>query len=205
MQRATYQGVCVIFTIGTLLFASIYGLASLWPKYEERFVAMGVLGRNMKAEEYYPGNDSTVRVGDTLIWYINLYNHWDKDQNVSILVKVLNATNSPPDDLKNEPSPIPPIMDMRLLLNENETRIIPFTWQIEEAKFTWNTTALEKLAINNQTIPLNVYGEPRSLFRMVFELWLFNQETGRYEYGWYPRDLSHRVWNGIWINVTSSS
>lgn len=195
----------VFFTlsiIATLILASIYVLVYSWPRYEERFIAMGILGRNKRAEDYYPANGTIIKVGDLVLWHIYIYNHWDKIQNVSIRIKILNSTMPSPDDNNNEPSPIPPVSEIRLLLSENETRLIPFLWHIEEAVIHENEKIIKKLVINDETVSPNVYGNQTSLFRIIFELWLFNAETGEFEYGWYQKNVHYVVWNGIWFNAT---
>jgi len=187
--------------MGALIFVSIYILSSLWPKYEERFIAMGILGKNMKAEDYYSGNDSRIKVGDKIQWYIYLYNHWDKTQNISILIKVLNSTMPAPDDLRDEPSPIPPIWEIRLILDENETKIVPFFWYIKDVEIQENMTIIKELVINDNPVSLNIYGENTTRFRLIFELWILNEETGKYEYGWDSKGVHYCVWNGMWFQT----
>ena len=203
MKWDKYQGLFGLFIVCTLTLASVYILVYSWPKYEERFIAMGILGRNGKAEDYYPKNDSSIQVGDQVYWYIYVYNHWDKVQNVSIMVKILNSTTPPPNDLKDESSPASPILEIRLLLNENETRLVPFFWHVEDAEIRKNVTVINKLVINEKTISLNVYGKPDSFFRIIFELWIFNEETGSFEYGWHSKEIHYCVWNGMRFDVTS--
>ena len=205
MSWRRYQAFTVLLTIGAMVLASVYIIVQLRPKYQERFIAMGILGTNRRAEDYYPGNGMSMKVGDQVHWYIYIYNHWDEANEVSILVKFLNSTMPPPDNLEDEPSPVQPVFEITVVLDENETRLMPFFWHVQDAEFGENMTVISRLTINDETVALNVSGERGSLFRIVFELWLFNEKKEIFEYGWHFRDAHYSVWNGMWFNLTSTS
>ncbi|MEM3704240.1 MAG: hypothetical protein QXX79_07490, partial [Candidatus Bathyarchaeia archaeon] len=122
-----------IFIIGALvlfLIIVVAVLSAFWPKYEERFFELGLLGKDRKAEGYYPNDNSTLEVGSQILWYIYVHNHMGSAQSVSVRVKLLNSTMEAPDDRKNKPSPYPSFIEFPLFLSVDETVFVLFSWSV---------------------------------------------------------------------------
>ena len=159
-----------------------------WPKYEEQFIELGLLGKNKLAEDFFPNANSMVPVNAQIDWYIYLHNHMDNTQNVILKVKLLNSAMELPNDLKHEPSPYASFVEFPLVLSNNETLIFPFSWSITELNHPSASVVLEQLKVNNETIDVNVAAASTSYFQMVFELWVYDSSSGEYLFGWTTRD-----------------
>ena len=172
----------VIGVLVSVLILSVAVISAFWPKYEERFFELGLLGKNKKAEEYYPNNNSTLEVGSNVLWYIYLHNHMGSPQDVSVRLKLLNSTMQAPDDREHEPSPFPYFMEFPVSLSIDETLLIPVSWSVVEAISQGENVTIDRLRVNNQTVSMSVLSSNR--FRMVFELWVYDQSSQQYRFGW---------------------
>jgi len=63
-----------------------------------------------------------------------------------------------------------------------------------------------ELQINNQTFPLQDSAAPNGYnFRLIFELWTWNVDSGAFEFGWWQATEHHVAWLQLWFNATSVS
>jgi hypothetical protein len=189
----------------TILIATIYIISLFWPRYEEYFFELGLLGGNKKAEDYFLGNTSDVRVGSKIIWYIYLGNHMGSPQNVSIRVKLLNSTMLAPDDRSHEPSPYPVLVEVPVSLGVDETTLVPFVWEISEADFLNDSVIVNGLLINNVPVDVNASALVGSRFRLVFELWVYNQSLSDYRFFWTSKGELYSASIYMWFSATSPS
>lgn len=207
MNLREYRTVLVALGLVLMLIVTVAVISAFWPKYEERFFALGILDGNKRAEHYYPNDDSNIGINSLVQWYIYVYNHMGSAQNVSIKVKLLNSTLQGPDTSKRVHSPIPDFYNFSLALNINETQLLPFFWYISEATPSGNFTIITQLVINNETLDLNDLNLNVSAvsgfdFRMVFELWVYNEASGNFEFTWESKEESYCAWNQMWFNAT---
>lgn len=197
----------LIITICTLLAVLVLVVATFgafWPKYEEQFFELGLLGENKTAEYYYPNDNSTLQVGSQMNWHIYLHNHMNKKYNVSIRVKVANSIDQLPKDQENIPSPADPITEFALSLPKNATILVPYSWRIQEVDSNSDSIYLKRLIINNQEILVDIPSSAEASFQMIFELWVYNQDTNEYQFVW-QRDeemASTSLYAGFKINST---
>ena len=199
-----YKGFFLICVLVGFLIVAVYVITLFWPKYEERFFELGLLGRNKMAEDYYPGNTSNVGVGSNVTWYIYIHNCMWSDQNVSIRVKLLNSTMQAPDDREHEPSPYPVLFELPLSLSIDETLLIPFSWSILEADLQNESVLIKRLEVNNQTVHVDVGAFSDLRFRLVFELWVYDQSLGEYLFGWDSGKGFYSISLYMWFSVTAS-
>lgn len=195
-----------IFIIGALvlfLIIVVAVLSAFWPKYEERFFELGLLGKDKKAEGYYPNDNSTLEVGSQIFWYIYVHNHMGSAQSVSVRVKLLNSTMEAPDDRKNKPSPHPFFIEFPLSLSVDETLIVPFSWSILEAVSQNDSIIVKSLMINNETIEVGVQAFSDNSFRMVFELWVYDSTSDEYKFGWGSENEFSSASIFMWFRVAS--
>lgn len=167
-----------------IVFLILVLISTLWPRYEERFFEFGLLGKEKRAEGYFPTDDFTIKIGSQINWFIYIHNHMGSFQNVIVRVKLLNSTMQVPDDNENHPSPIVHFAEIPLYLSVDDTHYLPFTWSILEANVQNETIILESLEVNNQTVIVHVPTSSNSFFRMVFELWIYDQASQQYIFGW---------------------
>jgi hypothetical protein len=193
--------ICVL--IGILILAvSIVG--SVWPRYEESFFEVGLLGKDKKAENFYPTNSSSIEVGSNTTWYIYIHNHMKSSQSISIRVKLLNLTMLTPDDRKHEPSPYPFFAEIPLSLDTEETLNIPFQWSVLEASYLNGSVVIRRLMVNNQSVEVNVSTSSLSeaRFRIVFELWIYDENSGQYRFWWESNNELYSASIYIWFNLS---
>jgi len=198
-----YKGFFLICVLVGFLVVAVYVITLFWPKYEERFFELGLLGRDKMAEDYYPGNTSNVGVSSNVTWFIYIHNCMWSDENVSIRVKLLNSTMQAPDDREHEPSPYPVLFELPLSLSIDETLLIPFSWSILEADLQNESVLIERLMVNNQTVHVDVEAFSDLRFRLVLELWVYDQSSGEYLFGWDSGKEFYSVSLYMWFNVTA--
>ena len=166
-----------------LIITGIF-LSALWPRYEERFFELGLLGKDKMAKGYYLDDNYSVKLSSQVDWFIYVTNHIGSSQNVVVKVKLVNSTVNLPNDLDNQPCPFNSIAEFPLSMSVNDSLIIPFSWIIVEAISQNNSTTIKQLTVNDQTVAVNVSDFPEAFFRMVFELWVYNESLQTYEFGW---------------------
>lgn len=201
MNLKEYKGFFIICVLVLFLILAVYVISSFWPRYEERFFELGLLGRNKKAEDYYPGNSSTLEVGSNVTWYIDIRNHMGSSQNVSVRVKLLNSTMQTPDDREHEPSPHQYFIELPLSLSVDETLLVPFSWSILEADSRNDSITIKRLMVINQTVEVDLSALSDDRFRMIFELWVYDQSSGEYIFGWDSGKEFYSVSLYIWFNL----
>ncbi len=176
--------IIVAFTFVLFLILTGVFLSAFWPRYEERFFELGILGKDKMAKDYYLNNNYSLILGSQVDWYIYVHNHIDSAQNIVVKVKLVNSTNDLPNDLDNQPCPFDSIAEFPLSMSVNDSLIVPFSWIIVEAISQKNSTIIKQLIVNDQTVELNISDFSESFFRMVFELWVYNESLQTYEFGW---------------------
>ena len=167
-----------------LLILVVAGISAFWPSYEERFFELGLLGKDKTAESYFQEGNSTLDVSSKVNWYIYVYNHMGNAQNVDVKVKLINSTMELPDDREHEPSLLEALVDFPLSLSVNETVFVPFSWSILEADYQNGSTVLKRLMVNDQMVEVDVPVSSDSSFYIVFELWVYDQVSHEYKFGW---------------------
>jgi Protein of unknown function (DUF1616) len=155
-----------------------------WPKSEEQFIELGLLGRNKMAEDFFQNSNSTVTVNSQNDWYIFIHNHMENSQNILIKVKLLNSTMEIPDDQEHKPSPYASFAEFPISLSNNETLLFPFSWSITGLDYVGGSVVLRQMMINEATTNINVTTSSTSYFQMVFELWVYNNSSEEYDFGW---------------------
>ena len=153
-----------------------------------RFLELGVLGKNKMATAYFEDDDSALGIGSQLNWFIYIYNHVGTSQKVIIKVKILNSTMLLPDDQKNQPSPYDSFVELPISMFANQTLLVPFSWGIMNASSIGNQISIDHLLVNNQAVEVTVSDSANSFFRIVFELWVYDNTSEQYSFGWASGD-----------------
>jgi len=169
---------------------------------QERFLSISTLGSNMMTENYYPGDSSTINVGDNVKWYLNVYNRMGSAEYISLRVKLLNSTQTIPDDTLHVPSPENQIIEMKYMLMNNSTWVIPLTWTVTEVEEQQDYIVIKSLELNGIHVDqLNVRSLNGRDFRIIVELWRYDLETGNFAFAWSSGLEERSAWNQIWFNV----
>lgn len=185
------------------IIVTVAALGALYPKFEEQFIAMSVLGEYGTTDHYFPGNISLISVGDLVSWQLYVYNHMGELNDVSIRVKLLNSTMSGPNDENGTPSPVESFMEIPLVLASNETRILPFYFRITQVTLVSDSVRITEIEVVNRIFSVDVPDQIGNSFRIVFELWSYEKESGSYIYSWRSAKGVYNVWNQIWFDMTA--
>ena len=169
---------------------------------EEKFFALAVLGEEGMAEHYYPGDDPDIDVGEEAHWTIYLYNHMGEVQYVAVRVKLLNSTTLAPNSTSCIPSPAPVVYDVRRVIFDNETWLHLVTWSIKEVGLVGDFLNIYLLSMNGAYFETNVVARDGYNFRIVLELWVYDESLNDFQFGWNYDDEMHCAWNQVWFNVT---
>ncbi len=169
----------------------------------QSFLSISTLGSNMSMENYYPGETSTISVGDNVSWYINVYNRMGEPEYLSVRVKLLNSTHESPDVVMNLASPEHHIFEIKQLLMNNSTWTVPLSWTPTGIEKQGNYAVIRSLNINGMDVnDLNVRSADGNNFRMVIELWRYDRQLGDFSFAWSSDSDKSSVWNQIWFNVS---
>ena len=193
-----FVSVCLVLMLG--VFGPI--AMAYFPRGQERFFALAVLGEEGMADKYYPGDDPNIGVGETVNWTLYVYNHMGEAQYVAVRVKLLNSTMLPPNSTVCVPSPAPMVYEIRDVLVNNETRLHPFRWSVEEFGGFGDFVGVSLLSVNGDLVEADAFSRDGYNFRLVFELWVFDEKLDDFRFGWSSGDEPRCVWNQVWFNST---
>jgi uncharacterized membrane protein len=178
--------------------------ASTTPRPREQFFQLYVLGANRLLADYYPNDDSNIRLQTMVRWYVGVTDFMGTVQFVEIRIKLGNQTIKPPDDLQAIPSTAYLVTAFRMFLQNNQTWEFPFFWQIMRAESRGNSTRLFNLAINNATYQTgDVVADSGHNFRIIIELWTWREQSGTWEFGWMTSGERRIAWLQLWFNMTT--
>jgi len=192
-----------IFISATIVFSTLAYVA-VTPRPKEQFFQIYVLGEARKAERYYPNNNPNIPIGQVVKWYLGTTNFMGSVQYIVIKVKLGNSTIKAPDDVNYIPSPAPALLQFKRVLMNNETWEFPFTWIVREISVSGNAVNPTLLEINSIEVRNSQVGALKGYnFRIIFELWTFDQENESFIFGWRTGAERRVAWLQIWFNATS--
>jgi hypothetical protein len=166
---------------------------------------MWILGSNGLTENYFPNNNPNLIPGEQVNWTLGVYNHMSSLEYVVVQVKLLNATETSPNEQTGVPSPVPEIFEFARVLVSNETWTIPFLWAIVNAVSVNGAVLINGLVINGTMFTGNLAQAAGGLdFRFVFELWFYDQTAGNLVFSWSTPTSTYSVWTQSWFNATAS-
>ena len=194
----------IVIFITLLIVCQMVAYVATTPRPREQFFQLYVLGAKHMAADYYPNNDTDIRLREPVTWYLGVTDNMGSVQLVSILVKIGNQTIKPPDDQQALESPAPVVTQFMRFIQDNETWETPFAWSISDAVSSDNATHILTLQINNETYQIQDCSASNGHnFRIIFELWTWQTDANALEFGW-TAGGEHRVaWLQVWFNMTS--
>jgi hypothetical protein len=196
-----FVSVCLVLVLGACAPVAMAYL----PRSGEPFMALAVLGEEGMAEKYYPGDDPSIGVGEEVHWTLYLNNHMREARYVAVRVKLLNSTMLAPNSTSCSPSPAPVVYEVRRVLLDNETWLYPLDWSLLKVGGDGNSVSIEGLMINGRPFQTNAGAVHGYNFRVVLELWGYEESSEGFIFGWVSGEESRCAWNQIWFNVTSAS
>ncbi len=172
------------------------------PRTEMHFFSISTLGKDMMTENYYPRNNATIHVGDNLNWHISVYNNMGEAEYVAVRIKLLNATQSIPNDILQIPSSEQHIVEFKHMVMSDFTWTTPLRWSIIDTEEHGDYVVIRSLEINGTKIDnLDVRSLDGQSFRMVIELWRYDPETGSFAFAWNTGLEERSAWNQIWFDL----
>jgi uncharacterized membrane protein len=202
LQKLLLSPLFIVVFLSFLILTLSIAYLSLENKTSHEFLGLTVLGNNMMAENYYPEGNSTVVVGETVKWYINVENHLGSPEFLSLRLKLLNSSQFLPLDnsSRSTPSPTPHIFEITRMMSDNSTWIIPINWTITD--IDENHTTIRSLNVNGiQINGVNTKSVTGKDFMVVFELWRYDTNLKDFIFTW-PSETGERVtWVQLWFSL----
>ena len=164
---------------------------------------MAVLGQEMTADQYYPEDDPNIEANTPVRWHIYVSNQQSHGQYLLVKAKLLNSTLLGPNSTSGQASPEPEFFEDNFYLAENETQIFPFYWQISNVAYLGEAVMINEVIVNDRAVDVNSLALDGYNFRIVFELWYYDEASGDFEFNRKLMDENVCVWNQIWFNHTS--
>jgi uncharacterized membrane protein len=205
LKRVLLSPLFVVIFLSFLVLTFSIAYLSLEKEVSEKFLGLTVLGSNMMAENYYPEGNSTIVVGETVKWYINVNNYFGSPEYFSLRLKLLNSTSQflPIDNFsRSAPSPVSHIFELRRMTPNNSTWIIPINWTVTDVDE--NHTTIESLNVNGiQINGVNTRSVTGKDFMIVLELWRYDTDTRVKDFVFiWPSPTGERVtWDQIWFSL----
>jgi hypothetical protein len=191
--------------ITLLIVFEMIAYVTTTPRPQERFFQLYVLGANHMAADYYPNNDTNIRLGESVHWYIGATDFMGNVQLIVVRIKLGNKTIAPPNDLQATPSPAPLVTEFTRFIQNNETWEFPFVWQIVDTLSVGNSTRILQVGISNETYQLQDSSATNGdNFRFIIELWTWNTESHILQFGWQAGGEHRVAWLQVWFNATTS-
>ena len=190
-----------------LVFGSCFSImmtvayASQGPTPQERYITLSTTGSDMTTRSLYPESSSRIGQGETLNWNVHTFNHMGETQYIAIRVKLLNATQLSPDEVRHVPSPADHIYEERLVLADNESVVTPLAITLKDVQvFRDSSAQMRALTINGKDIDgLDVSNFNSNGFRFIIELWRYDVVQEDFVYSWSSGLESESAWNQIRI------
>jgi uncharacterized membrane protein len=169
--------------VGVLIIASS-AIANFIPAPgREAFSELYLLGPDQMASNY-PYN---VAVGQNYSVYVDVANHLGSSANYALYVKLANATDQLPNTNLGTPSPLQPLYEYRISLEDGTVSQRFLSFKVTDATISPATSQINSLKINDVTLNVDksaVWNSNSSKFsyKLFFELWLLNEQTGALEF-----------------------
>jgi hypothetical protein len=199
-KRVTLLVLLITFLI---VFEMIAYIATT-PKQQAQYFQLYLLGANGTATDYYPNNNPNLLIAENVQWHITVQNSMGSVQLVEIRVKLGNQTIHAPDE-SNHPSSAPEIASFDQFLQNNETWNTPFYWSLSGALVSNNSTIITQMQIDNGTYNVNASSRDGVNFRIIIELWTFDENLNAFQYGWTAGSDHQAAWLQVWFDVTKGS
>ena len=169
--------------IGVLLIATPSLAANIHLPGGEQFSELYLLGPNQMAENY----PSNVALAQNCSVYAGVTNQMGSSQYYVLYVKLLNQTDPLPDETAATPSPIQPIFEYRFSIANQQSWNSLLTFSITGASVLNYQSTIQSFKINSSNIIVEKPAAWNSTisefpYRLLFELWTFNSQSGSVEY-----------------------
>jgi hypothetical protein len=181
--------------IGILLFASPTLSLVLRLPGGEKFSELWILGPEHMAEDY-PFN---VEAGEEYLVYVGVGNHMGCSAYYVVYVKFRNQNEPLPNATAGTPSPLPPLFEFRLFVEDGKSWEAPLRFSFSSVSFSENRSFVGSLMINGVGFSLDklAYWDAEYsgyFYQLFLELWIYDVESDNFQF--------HNRFVGIWLNMT---
>lgn len=196
-------------TLFLLVFGSCFSImltvayASLGPTPQERFITLSTTGSDNTTRSLYPSSSSIVGEGDSFHWNIQTHNGMGEAEYLALRVKILNATQFGPDEVRHLPSPVNHIYEERFVLAVDESITIPLAIMLKDTEVLGDgSSEIKSIIINGKDIAgLGIANDESRSFRFVIELWRYDAKFESFVYTWSSGPENESAWNQIRIQL----
>jgi uncharacterized membrane protein len=165
--------------IGVLLIATPALAGVIRLPGGEQFSELYLLGPNQMAANY----PSNIAVGQNYSVYVGVGNQLGSSAYYVLYVKFGNATDQLPNATLGTPSSLPPLYEYRFSIQDSMSWESLLTFSVSNASISGNNSQINTLQINGVTFNVD---KPAMLdsnsttftYRLLFELWIYNAQTG---------------------------
>ena len=163
----------------------------------ERFSELWVLGPGHMAEDY----PFDVVADESYLVYVGVGNHMGSSAYYVVYVKFRNQTEVLPNATAGTPSPVPPLYEYRVFLEDGETWEAPLTFSFSGFSVSENQFLVEDFTVNDAAFNVDKVAswdeENNGFYYQVFiELWIYRAEIEEFQY--------HNRFVSIWLNMTGT-
>lgn len=183
--------------VGVLLFASPTFSLVLHLPSGERFSELWILGPGHMAENY-PFN---IRAEEDYLVYVGVGNDMGYSAYYVAYVKLRNQTEPLPNATVGTPSPLEPLYEYRIFLQDGKSWEEPLTFSLSDVTSFKNQSFVGSIRING--VAFNVdklalwdVNNTGCYYQLFVELWIYNVEIEALQF--------HNRFVSIWLNVTLS-
>jgi len=197
MNFGEYRAVFIVGGLILVLLASgpTVGLFLPLSREGERFSELWILGSGNMVEDY-PFN---VRADLSYLVYVGVSNHMGSSMYYNVTVKFRNQSEPSPNATTGTPSPLPPLYEYRVLLEDGEAWEAPVTFSFSGVSFSDDQSLVEIFKVNELAFDVDKVAlwdaEGDGYYYQVFiELWIYNAKSSQFQY--------HNHFVDILLNMT---
>jgi hypothetical protein len=189
------------------LFALLLGITYVLynPQPMARQLSLSILSANLTTDDYFNNDNSTIDVRNPSRWYASVHNGVGSPEYVALRIKLLNSSQAVSDDISDisvGPSPESTVYEIKQMIENNSTLVVPLEWSITDVGKVANNTIIERLNINGNDIEnLHLASPSGKNFRFIVELWNYDPNTNDFTYVWSDGQNNRSVWSQIWFNL----
>ncbi|MGQ9552373.1 MAG: DUF1616 domain-containing protein [Candidatus Bathycorpusculaceae bacterium] len=162
----------------------------------ESFSELWILGPGHMAEDY----PFSVSAGEPYSVYLGVCNHMGSSAYYVVYVKFRNQTEPLPNATAGTPSPLPPLFEFRLFVEDGKSWEGLLRFSFFNFSFSEGRSYVGSLMINGVTFNVDKSASWDSenngyYYQLFIELWMYNVKFQAFEF--------HNRFVGLWLNMTA--
>lgn len=203
-MRAMQHRKAVVFLVFLASFTIVYSSVAFFALSKapaQAFIGFGVFASNGSLSNYYQNSGApNVTIGQTLNWHLQIANRIGRVQLAEIVVRMGNLTTIAPTE--TGPANAPDIEESIITVPNGENSTVNFDWKILSVSHPGRLTYLN-LEINGKQVKPLIGAVSGQGFRLIFELWTFEGQSGSFQYGYSGDNGRVGNWLILWFNSAS--